>query len=644
MEATLKSLMTLLQLVLIELGTRCGTSTTLDWKTIERRFEHESLSFLTITMPAFCRDFEKSLEEGKVAPDSFSSFRKRAGLPLFLRGFLELVFEPGSARLLPDASVEAIFSIRQITLMFKKILVDCTDDRRHAAFQKYLEVEQDVRLSDQRLLSESDRVRSFERIGQLLWADFFSSVDNRIYNDSVVPKHGPGATADKLRGNAKYVNSMWTRRLEQVFPFGIYLLPNPSVEFLQRVDEVTILEPGEEMPVRVISVPKTLKTPRIIAIEPTCMQYMQQGVLSVMMEEMPRFDQTRNLVMFEEQEPNQRLALEGSLTGTLATLDLSEASDRVSNQHVRSLVRNHRFLREALDATRSRKADVPTKNGLETIRLSKFASMGSALCFPMEAIVFTTIIFMAIEKSLNRRLTIKDVRSFYGRVRVYGDDIIVPVDHVQAVIEELEAFGLLVNRNKSFWNGKFRESCGKDYYGGEDVSVTYVRRFLPDNRLQAEEVISAVALRNQLFQAGFVTTVDWLDDRIRKLIPFPIVEPTSPLLGRWSHSPYEAEMHHPDLHVPLVRGVYISPKRRESLLDGYGALQKFFLRVHSGREVGDSPPIYRLDKDGKPSLPGGPVMRARNWLDRVVATDKDHLQFAGRPVSVRIKNGWSTPY
>jgi len=522
--------------------------------------------------------------------------------------------------------------------MYKKILVECTPNRRDSALEGYLEVEQDVRLADQRLLSEPDRIRSFKRISRLLWSDFFSSVDGRIYNDAVVPKHGPGATADKLRGNAKYKNSMWTRRLEEVFPFGIYLHPNPAVEFLQRVDAVTILEPGKEIPVRVISVPKTLKTPRIIAVEPTCMQYMQQGILSVMMEEIPRFNQTRNLVMFEEQEPNQRLALEGSISGSLATLDLSEASDRVSNQHVRLLVANHRALRSAVDATRSRKADVPQGFRTKTVRLAKYASMGSALCFPFEALVFATIIFLGIERSLNRRLTIEDVESFYGRVRVYGDDIIVPVDYVQSVIEELEAFGLLVNRNKSFWNGKFRESCGKDYYDGHCVTVTYVRRFLPDTRLQATELISAVALRNQLFQAGFVSAVDWLDERVRKLIPFPVVESTSTLLGRQSWGPYEPLWTDRDLHCPMVKGVTVLPNRRESLLDGYGALQKFFLRVNIGRGRSLDPYSYVRDHVASPRP------RVRPWWTDIDAVEEDHLQFAGRPVSVRIKNRSASPY
>jgi len=498
---SVKSLISLLQCVLIDLGTRCGISTSKDLKTILVRIEHEGWSFLTITLSDFGKDFQKSLDRGHVGSDLFQGFATtgRGGIPSFLGGFLRLVFDADSGRLLQDPSIEAIRAVRQLTLMWGKMLLDCTPERVDAALDRYLQCEQDVKSADRRLLvSEPNRFEDFRRVGRMLWAELFSAVDSRIYNDGVLPKHGPGATADQLRGNAKYDQAVWTERLEVVFPHWENLIPSES--FLQRTDAVRILEPGKEIPVRVITVPKTLKTPRIIAVEPTCMQYMQQGVLSVMVEEFSRHDNARNFVRFESQEPNQRLAREGSITGSLATLDLSEASDRVSNQHVRALLGNHRILREAVDATRSRKADVRGK----TIRLAKFASMGSALCFPMEALVFTTVVFVGIERALSRQLTRGMIQSFYGQVRIYGDDIIVPVEVVQPVMEELEAFGFRVNRDKSFWTGKFRESCGKDYYDGHDVSIVRVRRDLPLNRLQTEEVASAVSLRNQLFLAGYV--------------------------------------------------------------------------------------------------------------------------------------------
>jgi hypothetical protein len=609
----MKSPTVFLQCVLEDLGTRCGISTTQDLKTVLRRVEHEGLSFLTITLSDFGKELEKALDQGQVAPNAFSSFarsKKSAGLPSFLRGFLELVFDPTSGALLEAPSIVAIQALRQFTLMWGKIELPCTDDRTRKAMLKFLECEQDVRLFDSSILSEANAFEDFRRIGRLLWADFFASIDARIYNDSVLPKHGPGATADKLRGNAKYDQTVWTRRMEEIFPHWEHLIPSESL--IEWTDGVTILEPGMEIPVKVIPVPKTLKTPRIIAVEPTAMQYMQQGILAVMVEEMARFDNTRNFISTEFQQPNQWLAREGSISGTLATLDLSEASDRVSNQHVRTLLENHRWLRQAVDSTRSRKADVIGYGVNEQIRLAKFASMGSALCFPFEALVFTTVIFMGIEKGQGRQLTRNDVKSYVGRVRVYGDDIIVPVDMVQHVLGSLESFGFKVNRHKSFWSGKFRESCGKEYYDGQDVSIVRVRAPFPESRLHALELASTVSLRNHMYHSGFYRAVDWLDSLIEGIIPFPVVEfgfdddgnvvQSSPLLGKHSYLPCQAEAMHPDTQTPLVKGAVLETRLPTSRLDGPGALMKWFL------------------KRSEEPFP-----------------DRNHLERAGRPVSARIK-------
>jgi len=86
--------------------------------------------------------------------------------------------------------------------------------------------------------------------------------------------------------------------------------------------------------------------------------------------------------------------------------------------------------------------------------------MGSALTFPLEAMIFLGIVVLAASKVRHVSVTMEFVRSLHGSVRVYGDDIIVPVDIAEGAVELLEVFGLRVNRSKSFWTGKFRESCG----------------------------------------------------------------------------------------------------------------------------------------------------------------------------------------
>jgi len=283
------------------------------------------------------------------------------------------------------------------------------------------------------------------------------------------------------------------------------------------------------------------------------MQYMQQGLKRCFMDAYERDNLLPRIIGFRDQTPNQRLALTGSMNGKTATLDLSEASDRVSNQLVRTMTDLWPHLSAALDATRSRLADVP---GHGVIRLAKYASMGSALCFPIEAMVFTTLIFMGIQESLNVTMTRKDIESFADSVQVYGDDLIVPVEHVHTIVRTLQHFGAVVGTDKSFWTGRFRESCGKEYFNGTDVSLVRVRQVLPSTMADVDGVIATVELRNQFYEHGYWQTVAWLDEQLEVLMRhFPYVSPSSPVLGRVSFLGYQTERMHPSLHSPSLRAM-----------------------------------------------------------------------------------------
>jgi len=615
--AAVKSLIDLWMVALEELGSRCSASTTQDAKSALRRFEHEGWSFWTITLPAFCKDFERSLEEGSVGSGLFCGFRRKGGLPLFLRGFLCRVFDSGSGVLLEVPDVESIYAVRQLTLMFGKMLLPCSDARNRAAINGYLECEQMVKAYD--TSTPEAAKEQFFRVSQLLFADVFRKLDRDVEQGSIMGKHGPGATADKLYGNAKFDFSEWTERLEEVFPFVEHGIPNSR--YWYRANRVDYLEPGSERPVKVTLVPKTLKTPRVIAIEPTAVQYMQQGVMEKLVDYLERDSFLSGMVGFSAQGPNQVLAQKGSSDSSLATLDLSEASDRVSNQHVGIMLRHFPSFLRAVDATRSRMADVP---GVGVIPLAKFASMGSALTFPMEAMVFLTLIFCGIEKELNTQMTPKLVRKLRSQVRVYGDDIIVPAEYAVTVKDSLETFGFKVNAHKSFWNGKFRESCGKEYYDGVDVSVVRVRRVLPASRLDVQEIVSTVSLRNQLYLAGMWRTASHLDRDLEPLLRhYPVLDPDtsqtaseygtygtrSPLLGRVSFLGSQPQRVHPELHIPLVKGWVVHSKPPVSPISGEGALLKWFLKR------GDQP-----------------------------FADRDHLERQGRPQSVSIKLRWKSPH
>nr|QDH87898.1 MAG: RNA-dependent RNA polymerase [Leviviridae sp.] len=639
----LKSLTSLWSCMANELAIRCCTSADRDVTYVTDRSEHEGLSFYAITLASYGKAIERWLERGFVDPSDATEFRfgsRLTGLPPFLGGFLGRVFDSASGVLMEVPSIEAIFALRQLTLFFSKIALPdepvlhgrvslkanrkvVDEKRERRAMAEYLQCEQDVREADDRLFPHD--WEEFNRIASLLYDELFLKVDSDVALGKLVPKHGPGFTADRLVGNDKWNQRTWPARLRQYFPPEDFLVVNAKPERVKRLhEELIILEPGSEVPVKVTAVPKTLKTPRIIAMEPAAMQYSQQSLFRSFRDHLEEDDLLSKMIGIEDQNPNRVMARVGSREGDLATLDLSEASDRVSMRHVANLLGRHSQLHGAVKACRSAKAAV---RGEGIIPLAKFASMGSALCFPVEAMVFLTVIFVGIQKELSTPLT-RDtlVRDFLGRVRVFGDDIIVPADYVLSVVHELENFGFRVNVHKSFWTGRFRESCGREFYDGEDVSIVRMRRVLPRQRQDATGVISTVALRNLAYWAGLWQTARWLDTYLGNLLgEFPNVGPDSPVLGRESALGYQFQRLDPNTHSPLVKGYYVRAKSPISHLDGEGALLKCL--------IGHPDELAPMERDS-----------LRDYLFGVASVDDEHLERSGRPEHVSIKLGWRLPY
>ncbi|DAD52138.1 TPA_asm: RNA-directed RNA polymerase [ssRNA phage Gerhypos.1_34] len=613
----MNSLLQLLLRVLEESGTQCGIDTTHDGKTIVSRVEAEGEEFLTITLPTFTKDLYTALDRGEVTPDLFEPFKrlKERKLPIFLGDFLGLVFDPDSGRLLdtPDGGRQAAVAIRcicQITGMLGKLFEQATPKRSLAALERY--IENDARVAISTADYDKDRMKQVKMAFMWLYGGPLHRAELDIRNGNLRPTHGPGSVADGLRGNAKWQQSAWPDRLEAVFPYGRWAF-NSYLNYLDVLDDGQVADPGAEIPVKVITVPKTQKTPRIIAVEPTCMQYMQQGVRGVL-EKHLFADHNANFAMgYLSQEPNQLLAKRGSIDGSVATLDLSDASDLVSFVLVEKLFASFPSLWEAIDATRSQEARIPELETIVTLR--KFASMGSALCFPVESMVFSAIAFAAVASARSTPNRWRALKGVTGKVRVYGDDIIVPSTLAQLVVDWLESFGLKVNHNKSFWTGKFRESCGKEYWNGFDVTYAKVRFRMPDPRAtlsrNSESVVHTVAFRNTLREKGYLDTVEYLDGILEKLLKgvYPRVLPESPALGRHSNlSEIIPERWDTNTQSPLVMAYCVDVKSPSSKLDGYGALMKCL--VH----------------DGELPFP-----------------DPEHLLRAGRSSSLRIKKRWTSP-
>lgn len=425
---------------------------------------------------------------------------------------MERIFDSSGA-LLAEPSSDCIFAIRQICLFAKKLKLSCTKQRERAAEASYVDVERSLRTH----VVPSDLAKAFSCVSAIVWSDILQQPGDTGFYEEVAPRHGPGATVEGVRGNGKYHFPSWPQRLEREFPlteFGIGSIRNyDGGALLSRIAQPI---PRDETPVKVVFVPKTQRSPRVIGMEPVCMQYIQQSIsnwLRPRIELRGRF--TAGRVNFSSQTVNAKLALDSSRSRTFATIDMSDASDRVSADLVNRMLRVAPSFRRGVFACRSTRATLPS--GV-VIPLRKFASMGSALCFPMEAMAF----FLAIVTHRIRRegvpITSRAVLKCCNGVYVYGDDLIVPTDEAPAICETLAQFGFKVNSHKSFWNGKFRESCGMDAYDGTDVTPTYVRRLLPANRSDSHGIASTVALANQFYLKGMWETARALRSFVEKLL------------------------------------------------------------------------------------------------------------------------------
>jgi hypothetical protein len=146
------------------------------------------------------------------------------------------------------------------------------------------------------------------------------------------------------------------------------------------------------------------------------------------------------------------------------------------------------------------------------------------------------------------------------------------------VAVHFETFGFKVNAAKSFWTGKFRESCGTECYDGVDVKPVYLRRDIPQHRADVHGVVSSVAFANQLYEAGYWRTSRLVRNEIEKILgPLPSVTRDSQAIGWHSYSnAMSFNGWSSSLQRLNLRCFVATPIRVDDPLDGDPALLKCF--------------------------------------------------------------------
>lgn len=257
-------------------------------------------------------------------------------------------------------------------------------------------------------------------------------------------------------------------------------------------------------------VPKTANISRTICVEPSLNMFVQKGLAHVLercLSSRLGFD------LKDQQFRNRELARIGSVTGEYCTIDLSSASDTISVGLCKAILPPNLF--DALMSCRSPTVELP--NG-DIHELRMISSMGNAFTFPLQ-----TMIFSAIVLSVYDFLDIPFERPYHGltvlgNTGVFGDDIIVRREAYDLVVRVLHACGFLVNLDKSYRDGRFRESCGGDYFDGHNVRGVYSKTLRSTHALYS--LINRLNVWSANNDIPLPATIGFLMERVR-FLPVP---------------------------------------------------------------------------------------------------------------------------
>ena len=584
-----------------------------DWRRDMSRLLHEleyhGPRVPTIDLPAVAKHLDRCLDEGSFTPSNLPFTAVGAhGYPKFLGTLWKRIFIDGKLRDTPD--YDAITALRQVYLGLKKLRLPCTQRRVHDELKKFFEIEENQKGpshswgddpfgTEARKLSFLDELRATSSSGsrhsgrdsdrqdhnflisvlQVMSSvsDIISAQFGDLHNeeDTELPKHGPGVVSNLGKRESKYSFPEWSTKLQAVFPFDYYGTPDLGESYNSTLEEW----PDDfESPSRLITVPKTLKAPRLIAAEPVQNQWIQQLVRNQLENRLERTSLGK-CVRLRSQERNQAFALRGSENGLTASIDLSSASDRLSLWTVERAFRCNNSILDRLAASRTD----TVRNGIdpslpELIRLKKFAPMGSAVTFPVQSIVYAYAALASVIHDRGWKITRATIDKAADQVTVFGDDILLPKQSLSTLVLVLEYLGLKVNISKTYGGSNFRESCGIDCIHGVDVTPVYFLN--PGTIVPVTKASSQLEVANNFWRNGYWNVSTFVADTIANRNSVPIVGPSDTAVGLMSFCGRRLPSRkrwNSGLHVWDYWGVRVKSKTRTLDTDGRHRLMQWFI-------------------------------------------------------------------
>lgn len=536
-----------------------------DIETFCRRLSNEGLPFVTKKLAALGKSFDASLGTGIFTWDT-KSFQKdpvSKVVPEFLRSLYLRVFdEDGHLRARP--CYRAVRFIRTFCFLFYKWELDTEWDEEEI-MRQFEETDDNVVTGF--LLNENlqNRVKHS-----------FNSVFSDFDPENLIGSHGPGVSSNVSR-NEKF--SFFPPHSAVIEKFGRRFFNHSEethvvnmllfVHSLLGVDPTTAYTPTAKM----LLVPKDSRGPRVISCEPVEHMFAQQSIKDYMVRTLESHPKTAGLVNFTDQTVNRSLVERHSIDREYSTLDLKDASDMVPNSVIMDVLSKE--LGAYVKACRSEWTLSP--KGDRVRKLNKFAPMGSALCFP----VMASYLFFGVTAFISMELGIPE--SKLKPIYVYGDDMVVPTEYARLAIDAIQALGLVVNKDKSFVNSRFLESCGMDCLDGVVVSPFRIKKlnwkakrtsgkFVTD----PDSLIHLVKVSNQC-QDVFPSLSEFLYQSVEAVLgKLPYGTAETPFLCRLSASSADAwAMNRLRGLIPQkIRAFSVQSLEVETSVTSYGLLRK----------------------------------------------------------------------
>jgi hypothetical protein len=205
--------------------------------------------------------------------------------------------------------------------------------------------------------------------------------------------------------------------------------------------------------------------------------------------------------------------------------------------------------------------------------------MGNATTFPVESLVFLAVALAACLHKHGLQVTPRSCKTFLtGKLAVFGDDIIIPKECRETCVDLLEALGFRVNRAKSFWTGKFRESCGIDAFDGHNVTPAYWLR--PYSRRKPESYASTLETAQNFYKRFLVHSSNVIASAAQRDRKVPLLPYGTGFLGRQSFAVPSFRRLRSRWNVDLQRTEYFVPQliavaKKTPIEDHTGFLQYF---------------------------------------------------------------------